>query len=307
MKIIVVANKTLSRGNGNIFDASYYNFYIPLLELGHKVFFWDTTLRYHPKPFDELVRSFKPDLILCVLAGDARIAPSEPICDIYEITQKGNIKTLNWFCDDTWRFSTFNERYCKMFSYCTTPEKKYIEKYKSIGYDNAILGNWHCNESLNLGRYSMNAIDVGFCGGLTESRSEVFEYLKSSNINISHYYGIAYEDIFRIYCSSKIVLNLTVNHNDPEKKRQMKLRIFEAVCAGALLITEYVDGLEDFFELGKEIISFETKEEAAEKIKYYLTYENENEREEIAKAGYQRFLKDHTSKIRLTKLLETIC
>ena len=87
----------------------------------------------------------------------------------------------------------------------------------------------------------------------------------------------------------------------------MKLRIFEAVCAGALLITEYVDGLEDFFELGKEIISFETKEEAAEKIKYYLTYENENEREEIAKAGYQRFLKDHTSKIRLTKLLETIC
>ena len=84
----------------------------------------------------------------------------------------------------------------------------------------------------------------------------------------------------------------------------MKLRIFEAVCSGSLLITEYVEGLEQFFELEKEIVTFKTKEEALNKIIYY--HNNIEERELIAKKGHERFMKDHTSKIRLEKLLNSL-
>lgn len=301
MKIIVVANKILNRNNQNFFDASYFNFYIPLLELGHDVIFYDT-INGSDKPFDLIVEEFSPELIVCCLTGNPMVTPYEPINEIEKITQEGKIKTLNWFCDDTWRFDSFNKQICKKFTYCTTPEKKYLEKYKSIGYDNIILGNWHCNESFNIN--SNKLVNIGFCGGLTESRASVFQFLKDSGIEISNFYGVSYEDIFRIYGCSKIVFNLTVNNNDSEKKRQMKLRIFEAVCSGSFLLTEYIDGIEDLFELDKEIVTFETKEEALEKICYYL--QNETEREKIAEAGHKRFLKNHTSKIRLTEILNQL-
>jgi spore maturation protein CgeB len=300
MKIILVLNKTLIRNGQNLLDAGYFNFYIPLLELGHEVLFYDT-IKGSDKNFLEIVESFSPDLILSCLTGNPEVTPHEPISEIEQITKEGKIKTLNWFCDDTWRFDSFSKQFCKKFSHCTTPEKKYISKYKDIGYENIILGNWHCNNSLKLD--CNKNIEVGFCGGLTESRSEIFNYLKSNNIPLTNFYGLSYEDVFRVYGSSKIVFNLTVNNNDPEKKAQMKLRIFEAVCSGSLLITEYVEDLQDFFELEEEIVTFKTKEEAINKIVYYLS--NDKERESIAEKGHQRFLKDHTSKIRLEKLLNS--
>ena len=42
MKILLVLNKTLPRGDNIKFDIGYYNFYIPLLEMGHEVYFYDT-------------------------------------------------------------------------------------------------------------------------------------------------------------------------------------------------------------------------------------------------------------------------
>ncbi len=301
MKIIVVANKTLSRNGQNFFDASYFNFYIPLLELGHEVIFYDT-IQGSNKCFDNIVNEFSPEVILCCLTGNPSVTPYEPIDEIEKITKEGKIKTINWFCDDTWRFDSFNKEICKKFTYCTTPEKKYLNKYKSIGYENILLGSWHCNESFNLN--SNKLINVGFCGGLTESRASVFQFLQQSGIDIKNFHGVSYEDVFRIYGSSKIVFNLTVNNNDPEKKRQMKLRIFEAVCSGSFLLTEYIDGIENLFKLDEEIVTFNTKEEALEKIIYYL--ENDLERESIAKLGYKRFLKDHTSKVRLNSILNKI-
>ena len=122
MKIIVVANKILNRNNQNFFDASYFNFYIPLLELGHDVIFYDT-INGSDKPFDLIVKEFSPELIVCCLTGDPMVTPYEPINEIEKITQEGKIKTLNWFCDDTWRFDSFNKQICKKFTYCTTPEK----------------------------------------------------------------------------------------------------------------------------------------------------------------------------------------
>ena len=301
MKIILVYNKTLNRNGQNLFDAGYFNFYIPLLELGHNVLFYDT-IKGDKNNFLQIVDSFAPDLILSCLTGNPSVAPHEPLDIIEQITKQGKVKTLNWFCDDTWRFDSFNKQVCNKFTYCTTPEKKYLKKYKDIGYKNIILGNWHCNESLRLD--CEKKIGVGFCGGITESRSDIFNYLKCNGAPLTNFYGVSYEDIFRIYGSSKIVFNLTVNNNDADKKAQMKLRIFEAVCSGSLLITEYVDGLEDLFELEKEIVTFKTKEEALNKIAYYI--ENDFEKESIAKKGYERFLKEHTSKIRLKNILDKL-
>ena len=89
-----------------------------------------------------------------------------------------------------------------------------------------------------------------------------------------------------------------------KKKPQMKLRIFEVVASNSLLLTENVENLEDYFEIGKEIETFSTIDEAKDKINFYL--KNDSAREKIANLGHARFLKEHTSKIRLNNILQQI-
>lgn len=298
MNIILVTNKTLNRNGLIKFDSSYYNVFIPLLQLGHNVYFYDTVNPIE-KNFTEIVKKFKPHLIFCCISGDKNIAPYEPINEINDITKAGNIKTFNWFCDDTWRFDSFSKLVCKNFTVCSTPEFSAIEKFVSEGYNNIILGQWHCNEELLTKQFK--CIDIGFCGGLNPTRIKFFEKLSTS---VSYLKSCSYEDMINFYSSCKTVLNLTINDNDVEKKRQMKLRIFEATCANSLLITEQVENLNMYFEPGKEIICFNDVDECKNIIQFYL--KNESELLRISKNGYNRFLKEHTSKIRLANILNAI-
>ena len=303
MKIILVTNQTLGRGRTQCIDGGYYNFYIPLLELGHDVLFYDT-IHGADKSFTELVDDFKPDLVFCCITGDCLITPYEPLEEIARITKSNKIKTFNWFCDDTWRFHNFSKDMCKNFTYCSTPEEKFIEKYKEAGYSNILEGNWHCNPSLSPRGNFDKVLDLSFIGGINRERASILDRLRELGLQMQILNEISYEDLFKVYACSKIGFNLTTNSNDPEKKAQMKLRIFEVTAAGALLLTEEVDGLDKFFEIGKEVETFKTIDEAEEKIKYYL--KNESAREKIAAAGHQRFLTDHSSKVRLAKLLAEI-
>jgi spore maturation protein CgeB len=106
------------------------------------------------------------------------------------------------------------------------------------------------------------------------------------------------------YSLSKIGVNFSVNANDPEQKTQMKARMVEVPASNSLLVTEYTPGIEEFFEINKEIICFKEEKEMIEKIKYLLN--NDSVRNKIAEAGYRRFLKDHESKVRLKNILERV-
>jgi spore maturation protein CgeB len=74
--------------------------------------------------------------------------------------------------------------------------------------------------------------------------------------------------------------------------------------SGALLVTDWKENLHEMFELGKEVIAYRTPEECAELIRYYL--EHENEREEIARAGQQRILNEHTTYQRMQELVDIV-
>jgi len=299
MKILLAINKTYSRNNRQKFDSGYFNLYIPMLELGHDVLFYDTSSRILSN-FKKTVENFEPNLIFCCMTGNKSIAPNEPeISDIKEITEKGNVITFNWFCDDSWRYDNFSKHICKNFSVCSTPELDYIEKYKEDGYENIILGQWHCNDKLFV--QSIPLYDIGFCGGMTQSRASFFQKL---NKNISCASDLSYEDLIEFYSCCKIIINPTVNDNDPEKKTQMKLRIFESTCSQSLLVTENVKNLEMYYEPKKEIEVFNTPEEAVDIIDFY--FKNETSRLKISEMGRQRFLKEHTSRIRLEKILKNI-
>lgn len=101
-----------------------------------------------------------------------------------------------------------------------------------------------------------------------------------------------------IFPKSEIVINQTV-------KKDLNFRVFEAMAAGALLLTERTDnGLLELFEDGKHLITYEkgNVKEAAEKIRYYLSHVSEARK--IAAAGRELVLSSHLPHHRAAQLLK---
>jgi len=302
MRILLVANKTLSRNELERIDQTYWNFYLPLIELGHEVFFYDT-VNPTEKNFQKIVDVFKPNLVFSILTGNQFVTPYEPIKEIKQLTRSGTVKTFNWFCDDTWRYETFSKNICRFFFACSTPERKYVNQYKQDGYQNILVGNWHVNPDV-ITRSSTKEFDVGFIGGLNSKRIASLQNLASLGFRMGNNSGMSHEDMYLLYSSSKIGLNLSVNENDPEKKTQMKLRIFEIPATQTMLLTEYHSGIEEYYKPNEEIVCFTSDGDMLEKLRFYL--KSDSAREQIALAGYNKTIAEHTSKSRLDKLIKEI-
>jgi spore maturation protein CgeB len=297
MKIILTANKTY-RG---VVDTTWWYFYLPLKELGHEVHFYDT-VNGESSSFSKLLESFKPDLIFCIMTGDRSIAPYEPWSEIVKESISGRTKTFNWFCDDTWRFDSFSKNVCHYFNVCSTPEFSYLEKYKNNGYNNIIEANWHCNSNFYSPNFFKNRKNtISFIGGVTPNRKAFFNSIKEK---ISIFSKISQEEMYSYHCDTKIGINLSTNDNDPNKKTQMKQRIFEVTAGGGMLMTEYHRGIENYYKIDKEIITFSSIDEFNKKIKFLL--KNPKIIESIAFNGHNRFLSQHESKLRLSETLKRI-
>jgi len=164
-------------------------------------------------------------------------------------------------------------------------------------------------------------IDVSFIGQITNKigRLNYLNYLLENNINIKtfglHSQGgiISFEKKIEIYNKTKINLSfssiigtnwLTRDYSIHKRKKHITSRPFEVGMCGGFVLCEYAVGLENLFEIGKEIEIFHTKEELLEKVRYYL--EHEKEREDIARRGWERAIKDYDVKLCVPKLLATI-
>jgi len=298
MKILLTLNKTY-RGHD---DLGYWYTYIPLKELGHDVIWYDTA-QSDQTCYSKIIESFKPDLIWCCLTGDRSITPSEPWEEIYHETQSGRTKTFNWFCDDMWRFESFSQYACFNFFAASTPEPKCISWFKNIGYSNILLGQWYANGDFYPKiPFSEREMDIAFIGRPSGRR---YQFLISTGLPIKMSTGkLSVEQIFSSHADTQFSINLSTNDNDPLNRTQMKLRPFEVTAAGGVLLTQYHPGIENCFELDKEIISFESVSELRLKAQYLM--KNPDIAMKIAAAGHQRFKRDHTSHIRLAKILKQI-
>ena len=302
MKIVMVWNKTLQRGNVHKIDIGFWNTYYSLMQLGHQVYFYDTASE-PDKNLSDVVDTFKPELIYCCMTGDPSLTPYEPWEDLQRETEKGRAKTFNWFCDDTWRFDTFSSKVCHAFHVCSTVEKDYIEKFKEIGYDNIIHGMWHTNLDF-YPKVNNKDIDISFCGIPNVERESFTNALKNQGIPVEYKYGISHEDMCELFARSKISLNFSKNMTLTPPRRQIKARLFEVPAGRSLLCTEETPGLEEYYKLNEEVVTFTSSLELFEKCKYLL--DNENVRRRMAENGFQRFKKEHESKQRLPKILDDI-
>lgn len=106
------------------------------------------------------------------------------------------------------------------------------------------------------------------------------------------------EEMPVIFNRSKINLNITAK----SIRSGLSLRIFDVLAAGGFLITNYQAEIPDFFEIGKDLIVYDSLENLKELCAYYLSHEDE--RAKIARHGNETVLRLHTYDRRLMQMLD---
>lgn len=118
---------------------------------------------------------------------------------------------------------------------------------------------------------------------------------------------IPQSQVRQVYSEAKIVLNIH-SHSFGDERDSLtegtNLRTFMASGVGAFQLAEYRKDLENLYTLGKELVTFTDAEDLRGKILYYLKHDKR--REEIARAAYERTVRDHTYVKRMQQLLAYI-
>ena len=111
MKILYVAMKHEYGDRTRGLSFEHTNFYDSLLNMGHDLIYFDFMTLLQEQGFEEMnhllwetVVRERPELLFCVLFRDEL---DKGI--IEKISTGTNTITLNWFCDDHWRFDDFSQ------------------------------------------------------------------------------------------------------------------------------------------------------------------------------------------------------
>ncbi len=104
----------------------------------------------------------------------------------------------------------------------------------------------------------------------------------------------------KVFYMSKINLNIT----SKSIESGIPQRIWDILAVGGFCITNYQPELEDFFEIGHDLVVYHNLSECIRLISYYLDHEDERLR--IALNGYKKVLKVGDIKIRMQKVIDTV-
>ncbi|QWD23665.1 glycosyltransferase [Polynucleobacter paneuropaeus] len=169
-------------------------------------------------------------------------------------------------------------------------QKDYVNEFKEAGilnvhwmplaFDPYLLSK----ELIQNGR----SIDLGFIGKLGRPGSRRFEVLSKCLGAFKSNDYLTYtppRQMIKIYQRSKIVINASI-------KGDLNMRVFEAMGAGALLITDRIEnGLTELFSEGVHYIGYSELEEAQENIAIYLA--DEQLRVKISNEGTKLVMANH--------------
>lgn len=209
-----------------------------------------------------------------------------------------------------------NKKYTPYIDTLFETDPVYVKQNK-LNFENII----HLPFCANISKYNdlgLSRINKSyFCGNLAHGRDQVFSNLtdcefvlrgwnwdKLSNKSDKFDIKIGTVDIneqIKDYNTYKSVLNI---HQKVNHICALNMRTFEVPACKALLINDYRDGIEELFDLDKEILVFESIEELIEILarlkKEPRVYDK------IIKNGYNRVQNEHTYIHRMKEILKYI-
>ncbi len=114
---------------------------------------------------------------------------------------------------------------------------------------------------------------------------------------------LSYSEWRQFCCRSKINLNIT-RWSHTNIYASSTSRPFELAAFSTCIVSQPYNGIEEWFEVGKELVVVRDENDATETYQRLLS--NEEEREKIGKRARERVLKEHTFKHRAVELINII-
>lgn len=199
------------------YSFEHYNFYHSLLNMGHDIIYFDftTLMQEHGKGWMnrrllEVVETERPDMMLTILFTEELDKAV-----VRTISENTDTVTLNWFCDDHWRFNNFSRHWAPCFNWVVTTANSALPKYREIGYKNVIKSQWACNPFLYRKINLPMKYDATFVGQPHGDRRRTVQLLREAGIDFRAW-GIGWdsgrlsqEEMIRVFNQSRINLNLS--------------------------------------------------------------------------------------------------
>lgn len=225
----------------------------------------------------------KPDVIL-----HGYRAGNNLYSDIHEV----EIPRI-YFAADTVLVDKWVGKYASAFDAVITTQRDYLDYFKTFGVEHVYWSPWFSNATYDMCEKSppenAREYDVGYVGNFNlyfhGTKREFFLKLKERFDGLRLRYFIGNGDWWEVYSNSKIVINFCLG--------EVNIRTFEALSAGALLLTPFSgNGLTELFS-DDEIVTYNDSDcdDAISKITYYLG--NNDERVRIARNGWDKVKGNH--------------
>ncbi len=204
-----------------------------------------------------------------------------------------------------------------------TNSKGVISDLIEIGAKNIHALYWAVDPTLFTPVKIKKDIDISFFGYGSEFREEWMEKMitkpskKMPGVNLSVGGGnfgidlggaklvgdLSYSEFRDFCCRSKITLNIT-RYSHARVYASSTVRPFELAAFGSCIVSGPYNGIEEWFEPGKEIFMVKSEEEAIESYKRLLSHDKE--RQAMGKRARKRLLKEHTCQHRARELVRVL-
>lgn len=256
-----------------------------------------------------IINDFEPNILFHTSFNDA--------LDIDHNTLKWaknkDIITMEWCPDTSWRFLNYLLPRKDLYTYFITTHAMTVPWFKEHNMK-VIKSQWAGSSVYKKWDQKQYQYDISFVGQKHGIRPQIIDALTQHNISV-HLFGnywdgylnnhgfISFDKMIEVFNTSKINLNLS-NPFQVGTIPQLKGRVWEINQCGGFQITTPADDIESYFVPDKEIVIVDNMLDMVNKIRYYL--EHNEEREQIAEAGYQRMLKEHQWKYRFIDILKEI-
>ncbi|MDP1808309.1 MAG: glycosyltransferase [Actinomycetota bacterium] len=199
------------------FGFEHHNFYDTFAQMGHDILYFDfmTLIQQYGRGkmnrlLWDVVVAEKPDLMFTVLFTDE----FEPKI-LRKISEETDTITLNWFCDDHWRFDNFSHIWAPCFNWAVTTARSALPKYAELGYENVIKSQWGCNH-FSYRRLDLPLLyDITFVGQPHGNRRRTIEALGQAGLKVNVWGTgwetgrLSQEEMIRVFNQSRVNLNLS--------------------------------------------------------------------------------------------------
>jgi spore maturation protein CgeB len=210
-------------------------------------------------------------------------------------------RVIQWDCDASWRFHNWILPRKNRATDFVTTHSNTVPWYQQAGM-RVVRSQWGGSPLYVRDESAEKKYDVSFIGQKHGIRPDIMGALYNAGIQV-HLFGNYWDDYpdwhgylpdvrakVEVFNQSKICLNLS-NPHQVNTLPQIKGRHFEIPQLGGFQLSTPADDLSRYFVPNEEIVLVYSTSELITKIRHYL--DCEEERVQVANAGYERMQREH--------------